>query len=98
VGLGLALCEVYYTRNPWVTAQYLAQRHGHISVDTVRRRLEELTEAGLVEFIEPDSRRLYKATTEAADRTIKLVEEALVLPGEQDNDGFVKIARMGEAR
>jgi hypothetical protein len=75
-GIGLVLTEVYYSNNPWVTVSFITSQLTRASDDTVRRRLEELIDAGLAEFIEPDGRKLYKATEKAADGTTILIEDA----------------------
>lgn len=70
VPIGIVLTELSYTRNPWASVQYLAKRIPLASADTIRRRLEELVDDGLVESIEVDAKKLYRATPEAAEATM----------------------------
>jgi len=72
VEVGVILTEVFYTANPWVTAQYVTDRlAGVYSTDTVRRRLEEMVDAQTVELIETGGRKLYRAGPGAAGATVE---------------------------
>lgn len=75
--VGLILTEVYFTANPWVTAQYVTDRlAGAYSSDTIRRRLEDLVDAGSVEVIENGGRKLYRSAKGSAEETIAVLKEA----------------------
>lgn len=77
VEVGLILTEVYFSPNPWVSAQYVTDRlHGVYSSDTIRRRLEDMVDQGSVEVIELGGRKLYRSREQAAEATIEVVSEA----------------------
>lgn len=80
VEIGVMLTEVFYTANPWVTAQYLAGRlGGAYSDDTIRRRLEEMVDDGRVEVVEAGGRKLYRARENEAQATVDAMLEGLAI-------------------
>lgn len=75
--VGVILTEVYFTSNPWVTAQYVTGRlAGAYSDDTIRRRLEELVDRSSVEVVEAGGRKLYRACSGSALATVAILKEA----------------------
>lgn len=72
--IGVILTEAFYTPNPWVSAQYIMSRMGRYSIDTIRRRLEEMVDHGVAEVTEIDTKKVYRATPEAAEATVKVYE------------------------
>lgn len=71
IEVGLILTEVFYTANPWASANYVAERLGFAySTDTIRRRLEQMVYEERVEVVEVGGRKLYRACPSAAQATI----------------------------
>lgn len=75
--IGLVLTEVYYSSNPWVTAQFVTERlAGAYSYDTIRRRLEDLVDISRAEVVEMGGRKLFRASADAAGATIRVLQIA----------------------
>lgn len=71
VYIGVILTEAYYSRHPWMSVQAIFKELGIYSTDTIRRRLEEMVDYGVVEFTEIDTKKVYRAVPKAAEATCK---------------------------
>lgn len=72
--IGTILTEAFYSSNPWVSPQYIFSRMGVYSVDTIRRRLEEMVDYGVVEVAEIDTKKVYRALPGAAETTVAALQ------------------------
>lgn len=74
VYIGTILTEAFYTTNPWVSPQYIFNRLKVYSIDTIRRRLEEMVDYGVVDVVEIDTKKVYRARPGPAEATIRAYE------------------------
>ena len=71
VYIGIILTEAFFSPNPWVSPQFIYSQMGIYSVDTIRRRLEEMVDYGAVEVMEIDTKKVYRAVPTAANASIE---------------------------
>lgn len=82
---GMVALEAYFTDRPEITAEYVAQRLDcHLSEDTVRRRLSEMANAGIVSVRKEGRTLHYTLNPDIADTAIAFMKgEPIVIPASQ---------------
>lgn len=83
---GIVALEAYFTDNPEVTAEYVAQRiDDYLSEDTVRRRLAEMARARIVSVRKSGRTIYYTLDPEIAAAAISFLKgEPVILPATQN--------------
>lgn len=85
--IGLVATEAFYSANPWLNATYVVERlSGAYSLDTIRRRLEQMADRNTLDVYVVGGRKLYKARQESVEATIR------ALGGDETTGVSLKVA------